>query len=88
MKDYKTHTSSGWEIVEIWKSSYVDDYFVIAKRDNDYCWGSYYDFNYGCWGQGHYDYETLQKARWSMLKHFERYDLDLVKKYDIKGVEQ
>lgn len=85
MQDFTKVTNQGWEIIEIWKDTIEYDYFIIVKRNNDIAWGSYYNIKKGYWGQGHYDYKNVAKARFDMLSTFGN-TLDLIKRNIVKGV--
>ena len=85
MKKFEKFTNQNYQIIELWYSESGASYFAIIKRKNDFAWGSHYNMKEGYWGQGHYDFKTLQSARQNMLDIYRPWKLDLYKKFNIKG---
>lgn len=86
MKKFEKVTNQNYKIVELWYSESGETYFAIIKKHNDYAWGSHYYLDKGYWGQGHYDFKTLQEARQNMLDIYRPWKPDLYKKFNIKEV--
>ena len=86
MKKFEKVTNQNYQIIELWYSESGETYFAIIKRKNDFAWGSHYNLSCGYWGQGHYDFKTLQEARQNMLDIYRPWKLDLYKKFNIKEV--
>ena len=85
-------THQNHEILEIWEGINQDGrkgYFVIARNPHrlrhQYEWGAFYNMEDGCWGFGHYDFETLSQARKDMLFVYSAYELDLIVKNNLGG---
>lgn len=60
-EDYSKKTKQGFEVVKIGKNKYGET-IAILKRSRDYAVAWLYNTNDGTWGQGHYNFSTLESA--------------------------
>jgi len=71
--EFVTHTNQQWEIIKMYidlSSGNLGDINIIVKRGDGihpYAWGWYYNLSTGSWGQGHYDYKTIEDAEDDLL---------------------
>lgn len=67
MASFTKETQQGYSIVG--KLEKNDKTHIIAKRENDYMVGLYYDETDGTWGSGKYGYKTTDEAFAELIKH-------------------
>lgn len=72
-EDFSKTTEQGYEVVEIATSRSGRKYAIIHRpKTDDYLIAAGYRTDRGDWGQGYYDYRTLEDARNSLDKAMER----------------
>ena len=72
-EDFSKTTEQGYEVVEIATSRSGRKYAIIHRpKTNDYLIAAGYNTDRGDWGQGYYDYKTLEDARNALDMAMER----------------